>query len=169
MLYGAFHIGNILLLRLYILQLKSHVSIHVKAATEEVHFHAMMAHLHFSNKLRYYLLPLAEWDHETSSCRSSQTLKIWAKFPGILRPLVLAKTLASQCNLSALSCHWHYGQWESIQRGKINTPSLTGKFILLSHYPNLLVQTAMPSQRLIVTQACSWFILLAMLLSTPLL
>ena len=38
--YGAFHIGDILLLRLCILQLKFRVSTHAKATTEEVHFNA---------------------------------------------------------------------------------------------------------------------------------
>lgn len=60
--------------------------------------------------------------------------------------------------------------WPTGMHTKVRTPFLqqVNSFYRVTT-PNLLVQTALPSQRLTVIQACSWFFLPAMLLPTPLL
>lgn len=155
---SAFYIGNILLLKLCILQLKSDVSTNVKTATEEWLVHTFQ----ISSDINPY--PWLNRPHKTSSHRSPQTLKMWPKCHGI-------------------QCYW---PWRKLEPPNVIFAPFPAIGIMVNgnpykgdkhsfsdweiHFIKTLPQSAgsstMPSQRLSVTQACSWFILPAMLLPT---
>lgn len=140
----AFYTGNILLLKLCILQWKSDVSTHAKTATEEAHTYAIADWLVHTFQISSDIIPWP-WlnrPYETSSHCSPRTFKIWAK-----------------CH--SIQCYWPWPKLQppnvifaqrpaigGIVNGNtykgVNTPSLTGKFILSSHCPYLLVQVLCP-------------------------